>query len=73
MDYGDRYCGLYRDYYRDAFPHSLLSTRDKSVNTNRTAQDLKPCQMRGVKVSNDPTRSVWFLVGMGGMDYGDHY
>ena len=27
MDYGDYYWGLYRDYYRDPFPHSLLSTR----------------------------------------------
>ena len=26
MDYGDYYWG-YRDYYRDPFPHSLLSTR----------------------------------------------
>ena len=26
MDYGDYYWGLYRDYYRDPFPHSLLST-----------------------------------------------
>ena len=25
MDYRD-YLGLYRDYYRDPFPHSLLST-----------------------------------------------
>ena len=27
MDYGDYYWGLYRDYYRDPFPQSLLSTR----------------------------------------------
>ena len=27
MDYGDYYWGLYRDYHRDPFPHSLLSTR----------------------------------------------
>ena len=30
MDYGDYYWGLYRDYYRDPFPHSLLGTREKS-------------------------------------------
>ena len=30
MDYRDLYSGLYRDYYRDPFPHSLLSTREKS-------------------------------------------
>ena len=28
MDYGDYYWGLYRGYYRDPFPHSLLSTRE---------------------------------------------
>ena len=28
MGYGDHYWGLYRDYYRDPFPHSLLSTRE---------------------------------------------
>ena len=27
MDYGDDYWGLFWDYYRDPFPHSLLSTR----------------------------------------------
>ena len=27
MDYGDCYWGLYRGYYRDPFPDSLLSTR----------------------------------------------
>ena len=28
MDYGDCYWGIYRDYYRDPSPHSLLSTRE---------------------------------------------
>ena len=27
MVYGDYYWGFYGDYYRDPFPHSLLSTR----------------------------------------------
>ena len=27
MGYGDYYWGFSRDYYRDPFPHSLLSTR----------------------------------------------
>ena len=27
MDYGGCYWGLDMDYYRDPFPHSLLSTR----------------------------------------------
>ena len=30
MDYGDYSWGLYRDWYRDPFPHSLLSTRQQS-------------------------------------------
>ena len=30
MDYGDYCWGLYRDYYWDPFPHSLLSTREIS-------------------------------------------
>ena len=28
MGYGDYYWGLCRDYYRDPFPYSLLSTRE---------------------------------------------
>ena len=28
MAYGDYYWGFYRDYYRDPFAHSLLSTRE---------------------------------------------
>ena len=28
MGYGDYYLGIYRDYYRDPFPPSLLSTRE---------------------------------------------
>ena len=27
MDYGDYHWGIYRDYHRDPFPHSLLRTR----------------------------------------------
>ena len=27
MGYGDDYWGLYKDYYRDPFPHSLLDSR----------------------------------------------
>ena len=32
MDIGDDYWGVYRGYYRDPFPHSLLSTRQFRVN-----------------------------------------
>ena len=31
MGYGDYCRGLYRDYYRDPFPHSLLRTRQISA------------------------------------------
>ena len=31
MDIGDHNCGLCRDYCRDPFPHSLLSTRESST------------------------------------------
>ena len=31
MDYGDYYWGFCRDYYRDPFPHSLLSSRQTMV------------------------------------------
>ena len=33
MDYGAYiFGGLYRGYYRDAFPHSVLSTRQNVLN-----------------------------------------
>ena len=37
MGYGYDYWGLYRDYYRDPFSHSLLSTRQ----TFRMLSDLR--------------------------------
>ena len=48
MDYGDYFWGLYGDYYRDPFPHSLLSTRQinskvfrKQPWTLNPTQDVK--------------------------------
>ena len=32
MGHGDYHWGLYRDYYRDPFPHSIPSTREQSLN-----------------------------------------
>ena len=32
MDYGDYYWGLYRGYYRDPFPHSLLRAAAKQMS-----------------------------------------
>ena len=45
MGYGDYYYwGLYRDYYRHPFPHSLLSTRE---DPHDSAQNDKHCQSDG--------------------------
>ena len=41
MDYADDDWGLYRDYYRDPFSHSLLSTRQY---TNQAVEDEQQCQ-----------------------------
>ena len=50
MDYADDYWGLYRDYYRDPFSHSLLSTRqytkqavedETTVPSSRKFENLK--------------------------------
>ena len=38
MGYGDYYWGLKRDYYRDPFPPSLLSTRE----SNHELRKIKP-------------------------------
>ena len=43
MDYGDYYWGLYRDYYRDPFPHCLLSTRELSTLAVSTLVFLGVC------------------------------
>ena len=41
MDYRDYHLGLYREYYRDPFPHSLLSTREFKVPVLRlVVQDI---------------------------------
>ena len=41
MDYADDYWGLYRDYYRGPFPHSLLSTRQY---TKQAVEDEQQCR-----------------------------
>ena len=41
MDYGDYSWGLYRDYYRDPFPHILVSTRQLLVVDGRCAKVAK--------------------------------
>ena len=34
IEYGDYHWGLYRDYCRDPFPHSLLSTRELNTGSS---------------------------------------
>ena len=46
MDTGDDYWGLYRDYYKDPFPHSLLRTRQSKL---QSTQKLKKPAKRKVK------------------------
>ena len=44
MDYGDNYWELYRDYYRDPFPHSPPSTRQiKAPNPKLPRVPLTIC------------------------------
>ena len=37
----DYYWGLYRDYYRDPFPHSLVRTRQKGVIQSAFAKGFR--------------------------------
>ena len=44
MDYRDYSKGLHSDYYRDQFPHSLLSTRAIKLHERRTkVPSLETC------------------------------
>ena len=43
MDYEDYYWGLYGDYYRDPFPQSLLSTRQKRSHRANFHQAVNQC------------------------------
>ena len=56
MDYGDYYCGFYRDYYRDPFPHSLLSTRQCLRGAFMNAPQSKAKRTR--KFDEVPLRSA---------------
>ena len=47
MGYGDCYRALYRDYYRDPFPHSLLSTRESFRQECVHASELRSVQDQG--------------------------
>ena len=40
MHYGDYYWGLYRDNYRDSFPHYLLSIRQLIFSGTENAYDI---------------------------------
>ena len=47
MDVGDDYWVLYRDYYRDPFPHSLLSTRELCQKSRLTGNCASALGMPG--------------------------
>ena len=49
MDYGDSYWGLYRDYYRDPFSHSVLSTGERKESKYSTG-DSQPSVFRAFRV-----------------------
>ena len=46
-DFRDYYLGLYKDYYRDPFPHSLLSTKSSPRFTYRGLVGSKGTDFRG--------------------------
>ena len=62
MGYGDYYWGLYRDYYKDPFPHSLLRTRqirrgraDTTRNTGDSQEKTGHDEASGLKPSDLPS------------------
>ena len=46
MDHGDYHWGLYRDYYRDPFPHSLLITREPREEVSETVSSFPTCSAK---------------------------
>ena len=68
MDYGDYYWGLYRAYYKDPFPRSLLSTRQKNVLRGPGAEDdARPRRLlRLGQISRQLELGSWFRGGWGG-------
>ena len=65
MDYGDYYWGLYRAYYKDPFPRSLLSTRQKNVLRGPGAEDdARPRRLlRLGQISRQLELGSWFRGG----------
>ena len=73
MGYGDYYWGLYRDYYRDPFPHSLLSAREnwQSMSCGGKALDLDLLVWLQEEVRS--LRVLWSSKGVRLMDKILHY
>ena len=69
MDYGDYFGGLFREYYRDPFPHSLLSTRQLKAREllEISAVDFAPAaRLRVAEVWLDEYKTSGCLVrGLG--------
>ena len=64
MDYGDYYWGVYRDYYRDPFPLSLLSSRQISVTSSFSEVCCRNRQQppRQNRLPKSPRHIKFFLI-----------
>ena len=62
MDYGDYYWGLYKDYHRDPFPHSLLRTWKKIQLVAKSSPKPETlsvsAETRNPKPLNQPSGSI---------------
>ena len=56
---GDYYWGLYRDYCRDPFPHSLLSTRQTIWHSEFRSFGFNSLRLRRPVAARDITASCW--------------
>ena len=64
MDIGDDYWGLYRGYYRDPFPHSLLRTRRKIPINLQPQKDSFNESVRQLLLGLEGTRAFGFGEGL---------
>ena len=74
MDYGDYHWGLYRDQYRDPWPHSLLSTRETSrppLAHFHPPSIRALASLRGSWVYQEPPSAPWGFGGLGLSVYQD--
>ena len=61
MDYGDYNWG--RDYYRDPFPHSLVSTREYKKSEPKSSPVASTSQVAPIRISGraeNQRKGSWF-------------